>query len=120
MPEPVDKDLYEKVKSEMYAKYPQHSAYRSGLLVQEYKRRGGTYEGKETNTKGLNRWFSEVWLNQRGDVGYKYNSDVYRPSKRITKDTPVTFQELTPKEIERARKEKAKTGHVKRFKQPSK
>ena len=38
-PEPNDKQLYETVKKYIYAKYPKHSAYRSGLLVQEYKRR---------------------------------------------------------------------------------
>ena len=32
MPEPVDKEFYEKVKQEIYAKYPQHSAYRSGSV----------------------------------------------------------------------------------------
>ena len=47
MPEPANKQLYEKVKAEIYKKYPNHSAYRSGLLVQEYKRQGGTYKGKE-------------------------------------------------------------------------
>ena len=100
MPEPVDKELYEKVKKEIYAKYQQHSAYRSGLLVQEYKRRGGTYKGSETKTNGLNLWFASKWRNQRGEVGYKYKSDVYRPTVRVTKDTPTTFAELTEKEIE--------------------
>ena len=36
MPEPKNKKLYEEVKDEIYKKYPKHSAYRSGLLVQEY------------------------------------------------------------------------------------
>lgn len=116
MPEPKDKDLYEQVKAEIYAKYPKHSAYRSGLLVQEYKRRGGTYIGKENQKSGLNRWMSERWTNQRGEIGYKYKSDVYRPNIRITKDTPITFKELTKDEIKKARLEKAKTGHVKAFK----
>ena len=57
MPIPTNKKLYEEVKAEIYKKYPTHSAYRSGLLVQEYKRRGGTYVGKEKQTEGLNRWF---------------------------------------------------------------
>ena len=56
------------------------------------------------------------WMNQRGEVGYKYNSDIYRPTVRITKDTPTTFAELTPAEIERAKAEKARTGRVKKFK----
>jgi len=64
----------------------------------------------------LNRWFAERWSNQRGEVGYRRKSDVYRPNIRITDKTPTTFQELTKHEIERAGKEKAKTGHVKRFK----
>ena len=116
MPEPKNKKLYEEVKEDVYKKYPKHSAYRSGLLVQEYKRRGGTYEGKKNSKSGLNKWMSEKWLNQRGEVGYKYKSDVYRPTVKVTKDTPTTFQELTKKEIEKARREKAKTGHVKQFK----
>ena len=45
MPEPKNKKLYEKVKDEIYKEYPKHSAYRSGLLVKEYKKRGGEYIG---------------------------------------------------------------------------
>ena len=116
MPEPVNKKLYEEVKAEVYAKYPKNSAYRSGLLVQEYKRRGGTYEGSESRTEGLNRWMSEKWLNQRGEVGYKYKSDIHRPTIKVTQETPLTFQELTQKEIEQARREKANKGRVNRFK----
>ena len=33
MPTPVNKELYQKGKDEIYAKYPKHNAYRSGLLV---------------------------------------------------------------------------------------
>jgi len=51
MPVPENTQLYEQVKSEIYILYPKHSAYRSGLLVQEYKRRGGTYIGKKPTTK---------------------------------------------------------------------
>ena len=54
-------------------------------------------------------------MKQRGDVGYNYKSDVYRPTVRVTKDTPVTFAELTPQAIERARKQKAKTGGVNKY-----
>ena len=45
MSEPKNKKLYEEVKNEIYRRYPQHSAYRSGLLVKEYKARGGEYIG---------------------------------------------------------------------------
>ena len=59
MSEPTNKKLYEKVKAEIYKKYPKHSAYRSGLLVQEYMRHGGTYKGQDKQHEGLNRWFKE-------------------------------------------------------------
>ena len=115
MSEPKDKKLYEQVKKEIYAKYPQHSAYRSGLLVKEYKKRGGAYIGKENQSKGLNRWFKEEWENQRGETGYNKKSDVYRPTKRVNKDTPTTFKELSKEQIEKAKKEKARTGRVGKF-----
>ena len=61
MPVPENTQLYEQVKSEIYKLDPKHSAYRSGLLVQEYKRRGGTYIGKKPTTKGLVKWYRELW-----------------------------------------------------------
>ena len=115
MPEPTNKKLYEEVKKEIYAKYPKHSAYRSGLLVQEYKKRGGGYSGDKSKGS-LGRWFKEEWSNQRGETGYKKKGDVYRPTKRVSSKTPATFSELSKKEIESAKKEKAKTGRVKEFK----
>ena len=115
MPSPVNKQLYAQVKREIYTKYPKHSAYRSGLLVQEYKRRGGTYRGKQNKDEGLTHWFASEWKNQRGEVGYKFKSDVYRPTVRVNSKTPATFSELTPSELKRARREKATTGRVKQF-----
>jgi hypothetical protein len=55
-----------------------------GLLVQEYKRRGGTYIGNKNEKEGLARWMKEKWINQRGEVGYKYKSDVYRPTVKVS------------------------------------
>lgn len=115
---PLDKELYARVKKAVYKKYPQHSAYRSGRLVQEYLKRGGRYQGKRKSGK-LARWFREKWTNQHGGIGYKRKGDVYRPSKRISKQTPTTWQELSPKQVKRAQREKLRTGRVKRFKPPS-
>ena len=115
MSKPANQELYDKVKKQIYAKYPKHSAYRSGLLVQEYKSRGGTYVGTKNSKKGLQRWFRETWLNSRGEVGYKHKNDVYRPTVRVNKDTPTTFKELTKEQIKKAQAEKAKTGRVKKF-----
>ena len=115
MPEPLNRKLYEEIKKEIYAKYPNHSAYRSGLLVQEYKKRGGEYTGDKSKGS-LGRWFKEDWKNQRGETGYKKKGDVYRPTKRVSSKTPTTFKELTKKEIESARREHASNGRVKEFK----
>jgi hypothetical protein len=121
--EPTDKKLYDKIKQAIYKEQPQHSAYRSGKVVKEYKKRFTAkygnrkkpYRGNKTRKRGLARWFDEKWTNQRGEVGYKNKSDVYRPSIRINKGTPTTFDELTPKQITRARREKYRKGHVSRF-----
>lgn len=123
--EPRDEALYNKIKSRVYREIPKHSAYRSGILVQRYKdaykeRHGSNsspYLGKKKGSreKGLRRWFAEKWLNQRREVGYKYKSDIYRPTRRITKGTPITHGELSKREISRARRVKRTRGRVRRF-----
>lgn len=103
-----DKDLYCKVKKEIKKKvdvYP--SAYANGLLVKEYKKRGGKYKGKKKDNKdkGLDRWFKEKWVNvcekdSKGNYkacGRKKSNKKYpycRPSKRVNKKTPMTADEL--------------------------
>tara|TARA_B100000902_G_scaffold262897_1_gene249117 strand:- start:184 stop:885 length:702 start_codon:yes stop_codon:yes gene_type:complete len=122
MPKPVDLKMYNKIKASVIKKHPKHSAYRSGLIVQKYKKtfknkynNKSPYHGNKTEKHGLSRWFAEDWRNQRNSIGYKYKSDIYRPTRRITKKTPITFNELTKKQIKKARLEKAKTKRVKRF-----
>ena len=120
---PNDKELYEKVKQDVYKKYTKHSAYRSASLVKAYKeayekkhKTKDAYKGKKDETNGISRWLKEVWLNDKGGIGYTNKSSVYRPTKRITKETPTTFSELTKEQIQRAKREKARTGRVKKFK----
>jgi hypothetical protein len=125
IPIPRDNKLYSITKKNIYDKYPKHSAYRSGLLVQEYKRRFSQkygnkkkpYIGNKTKTRknGLKRWFHEKWVNQRGEIGYRYKSDIYRPSVRITRKTPITYRELSKKQIHKARNTKYRKGRVNRF-----
>ena len=116
-PRPADPKLYERVKAQLYAEMPTHSAYRSGQLVQRYKAAGGTYTGTKLKPRdgGLSRWFAEDWRNQVGGIGYQKKGDVYRPTKRVTADTPKTFGELTPAQLRRAQKEKKETGRVGRY-----
>ena len=120
-PKPNNIVLYEKIEKEKSEKY-KHSAYRSGLIVKKYKseymkkyKSEDAYVGDKPKMSNLQRWFLEDWKNQRGDTGYQKKGDVYRPTIRINKDTPKTFSELSQSQIERAKKEKAKKGRVKRF-----
>ena len=75
MSEPKDKSLYEKVKKSVFKRIPVNSAYRSGVLVQEYKKEykkkhgnNDSYIGKKDQEKGLSRWFESKSLkkNRRG------------------------------------------------------
>jgi hypothetical protein len=122
MPVPKDKQLYDSIATYIKANY-EPSAYRSGLIVRTYKNefsqkygRPDAYYGNKDESKGLARWFAEDWKNQRGEVGYTDKGDIYRPSHRINELTPTTWSELTHQEIKAAKKEKAKTGRVRRFK----
>ena len=126
-PKPVDMKLYNTVKAKVYKKIPTHSAYRSGIVVKKYKasfaKKYGSkspYTGKNSKNEGLGRWFAEDWRNQRGGIGYEKSRDVYRPTKKISPETPVTFKELSKYEIKKAQKEKSRTGRVKRFKKSRK
>ena len=90
MPEPLNKKLYEEAKKIANETYKKASAYKSGFIIKKYKELGGKYadDGKE---KKLKRWFSEEW---RDIGGLEY--PVYRPTKRISKDTPLTASEINP------------------------
>jgi len=122
MSEPKDKLLYERVKAKVYKRIPKHSAYRSGILVKEYKQsykkkynNDNAYIGKKKENTGLSRWFKEKWETQDGKKTYNKKNDIFRPTKRITKDTPTTMKELSKKQIKTAQGEKRKTGRVKKF-----
>ena len=101
MPTIENQSLYEEVKAEADKKYDKPSAYKSGWIVKEYKKRGGTYKGKKDEKKGLARWYKEEWA----DIGGK-DYPVYRPTKRITKDTPLTASEIDPKQAKKQIKKK--------------
>ena len=121
MNEPSDKKLYQKVKKKITASNPKHGAYRSASIVKEYKSElkkispnKKPYTGKKPK-EGLSRWFDEKWSNQRGGVGYKSDSDVYRPNVRVSKKTPTTFSELSKSRLNKAQIEKKRKGRVSKF-----
>ena len=98
---PLNKKLYERAKAEVYPRYKKPSAYRSGAVVKRYKELGGKF--KDDNGRPLARWFKEEWK----DVGNK-EYPVYRPTKRISKDTPLTASEIDPENLKLQIKEKQK------------
>ena len=122
---PSDQQMYDKIIKNIYKKIPTHSAYRSGILVKTYKKEFSKVYGerkspyKKTKQKqagGLTRWFKEKWISDSGSIGYSNKSSIYRPSIRVTKQTPTTWSELSKNDIKKAKKEKKETGRVKKFK----
>lgn len=119
--------LREQAKRYIYKKYPKHSAYRSLMIGKEYKKlvqkKYGSHAKlyytnrlkKNESAKNLKRWLKENWRNEKGSIGYVNNALLYRPTKRISKQTPLTWTELTPQEIKNAMKEKKEKGRITRF-----
>ena len=119
---PVDSAMYNRIKRAVIAKNPKHSAYRSGAIVKQYKaafkkKYGNKAPYTGNKTKGnLTRWYKEDWKTDKGKETYKEGGTIFRPTKRISKKTPVTMGELTKKQKTKAIQEKRKTGRVKKFK----
>ncbi len=106
---PLNKELYARV----LRMYPGPStAYRSGHIVQTYKRLGGKYSSKKPRLTGLHRWFLENWKSDTGKYRYTSRSSVYRPTRRVTKKTPVTFGELSRQKLLRAKRLKRMKGRA--------
>ena len=64
----------------------------------------------------LKRWFKAEWRTPEGKKDYSEGGNTFRPTKRISEDTPSTWSELTPAEKARAQKEKNTKGRVSRYK----
>ena len=95
MPEVIDKELYNIAKAKADKIYKKSSAYKSGYIVKTYLKLGGRYknDGKE---KELKRWYNEKWA----DIGHK-DYPVYRPTIRVNNKTPLTVNEIDPKNLKK-------------------
>lgn len=108
-PIPIDKKLYLQVVNDAkrtFKVWP--SAYASGWVVHEYKRRGGAYQ-LSRQTSSLKRWFDEKWVDvcylpkivpcgrTTDDRNHPY--PYCRPLHRITPSTPQTLRELSRNEL---------------------
>jgi len=102
MNQPLNKELYEKVKRMADAIYSKPSAYKSGYIVKAYKDLGGKYSGEKTK-EGLTEWFNADWK----DIGNK-DYPVYRPTRRVSKKTPLLPSEIDPKNLKNQIKLKQK------------
>lgn len=116
---PTDKKLYEKVKREAKRKFDVWpSAYASGWLVREYKRRGGKYKGGSPQKSPLNRWYDEKWIDvcklpKKVSCGRRKSSSrkypYCRPSVRVNSKTPTTVKELSKSKLRKLCKNKQKS-----------
>jgi len=93
MPKIDNPQLYAKAKREADATYKKPSAFKSGFIVKRYKEMGGTYT-EDKKPKNLQRWFKEDWKDVAG-LGYP----VFRPTRRVSKKTPLTPDEIDPKNL---------------------
>lgn len=108
---PKDECYYE--AKEKYDVFP--SGYASNYIAKCRKKNGKVIKS-DKGTK-LKRWNSEKWTDEKGnDCGSAKNKNTKkcRPSKRVTKDTPTTWNEISASETKRAVSEKKKVGMGKR------
>jgi len=110
MQKPKDKELYEIVKIIVNEQYKKPSAYRSGAYVKLYKELGGEYiesKSKKINDFPLKRWMIERWSDVNPNKT-ESSYPVYRPTRRITKETPKTVDEISEKRLKEQAKLKQK------------
>lgn len=93
MPIPIDTGIYERAKDIADRTYSKPSAYKSGFIVKTYKELGGRYK-EDNKEKNLKRWFEEKWksVNQ---TGYP----VFRPTVKVSKNTPLLASEINPMDL---------------------
>jgi len=102
----ANQKLYEQVKQYANTIYDKPSAYKSGFVVKKYKELGGTYIGNKTKD-GLTRWYKENWTDVNPNKT-QTSYPVYRPTKRISKNTPLTLSEISPTNLRKQSKLKQK------------
>ena len=63
----------------------------------------------------LKRWFKEDWRTPKGNKDYSKGENTFRPTKKISKDTPKTWSQLSASDKAKAKKEKDTKGRVSRY-----
>jgi hypothetical protein len=93
MPQILNPDIYKKAKADADKKYSKPSAYKSMYIVKRYKDLGGEY-ADDGKPKNLDRWRKEQWKDVTG-----LDYPVYRPTKRVDENTPLTPDEIEPENL---------------------
>ena len=63
----------------------------------------------------LRRWFKEDWKTPKGKENYEGGENTFRPTKKVSKDTPKTWSEVTPASKAKAQREKNTKGRVTKY-----
>jgi hypothetical protein len=103
----IDDDLYVQAREKADKIYKSHGLYKSAYINKEYQRLNGRYRNeKPDRNEGIQRWLKEQWISV---LPYLINGEIKqcgslnnqliacRPLYRITKDTPITIDELIKK-----------------------
>lgn len=90
----LDQSLYERARAIVNARYKKPSAYRSAATQKLYKEMGGRYGGHREQG-ALTRWIKELWadVNPKKAPG---SYPLFRPTRRVSSQTPLTVDEVNP------------------------
>jgi hypothetical protein len=113
--EPIDKELYDKIKKRIYKEQPKHSLYRSARVQKEYQEAGGKYK-KTSKKKNMNipLWFEQDWISvndylRGGKIVKCGNSDTVKKYNEYPLCRPLeTVKALNDSEMKKLIREKNK------------
>jgi len=102
----VNEKLYEKIKNEVYKKYPKHSLYRSALIQKIYQSEGGKYKKGKEPKMNIKKWFKQDWISLndwlRGEKVQCGNSDTEKKYNEYPLCRPLKIAEsMSSKEIKK-------------------
>ncbi|MFI6131556.1 DUF5872 domain-containing protein [Micromonospora sp. NPDC051141] len=106
-------ELRERLKEEIRAsdkggRPGQWSARKSQLLTNEYKKRGGGFEGpKDARQRSLQRWGGEQWQTRSGDTRARHNGETDR---YLPKQAWEELSEQDRRETDRRKRRASRTG----------
>ncbi len=73
------------------------------------------FKMKSSPFNNLRRWFEEDWRTPSGEKDYSKGENTFRPTKKVNKDTPKTWSEVTPESKRKAQREKNQKGRVTKY-----